>query len=198
MHPSLATPEELEDAKLAEEISDLRVQAAIDRADAEYGGALNHALAEYKSDWDAGPLAPKIIGGVLIAVSAAVIACVSGGCAAVAAGATKGADWISQKGADLVSRGSQAVARVEGVIEGPLSERAWNRIAGVQQAIAQGANKGSQYLNSNGLLPSSDTYMRYTVGGTPIADGARLVIGGSGAQYYSPDHYTTFFKIAGS
>jgi filamentous hemagglutinin len=60
-------------------------------------------------------------------------------------------------------------------------------------------NDGSVFQNREGLLPSqSPAYYREYVQPTPGVSGPgaqRIVTGGGGEVYYSPDHYQTFIPI---
>jgi filamentous hemagglutinin len=60
-------------------------------------------------------------------------------------------------------------------------------------------NDGSVFMNREGLLPEQPVgYYREYVHPTAGIDGPgrqRLVIGGGGETYYTPDHYKSFIRI---
>jgi hypothetical protein len=61
------------------------------------------------SSWQAGPDAPKYIGGAMVVISLGTIACVAGGCAALAGAASAGAAKVTQL-ANRVSAAGQGTA----------------------------------------------------------------------------------------
>ncbi|MGH2649645.1 MAG: RHS repeat-associated core domain-containing protein [Actinomycetota bacterium] len=115
----------------------------------------------FYSSWQAGPDAPKYVGGAMIAVSLGTIACVAGGCAAVAGAARVAAGAASAgaaKVAQLADRASTAGRQT--VTSASASSIPYNSAVLTKAAQDPRFHDFPRYLNN--IIMSQGTYVEKT------------------------------------